>query len=146
MEFQASNGVILSLPKSNLNEEIVYGDLVQINPEDNKYTKSSSKYNPYVIGVCIDKPKKPAITYYLNGINITDENKSKNINVLVSGIAQITVTGHVNIGDLLVASDEVGKAMSARYNNDNYNDGKIIGKVLQYTSNEDEIIALVSIS
>ena len=108
MEFQASNGVILSLPKSNLNEEIVYGDLVQINPEDNKYIKSSSKYNPYVIGVRIDKPKKPAITYYLNGIHITDENKSKNINVLVSGIAQIKVTGHVNIGDLLVASDEVG--------------------------------------
>ena len=146
MEFQTSNGVILSLPKSNLNEEIVFGDLVQINPEDNKYIKSSSKYNPYVIGACIDKPRKSAITYYLNGINIVDENKSKDVNVLVSGIAQVKVTGHVNIGDLLVASDEIGKAMSARYNNDNYNDGKIIGKVLQYTSNEDEIIALVSIS
>ena len=27
MEFQTSNGVILSLPKSDINEEIVFGDL-----------------------------------------------------------------------------------------------------------------------
>ena len=146
MEFQTSNGVILSLPKSDINEEIVFGDLVQINPEDNKYTKSNKEYNPYVIGICIDKPSKPAITYYLNGINIVDENKSKEINVLVSGIAQVKVSNHVNIGDLLVSSNEIGKAMAARYNNDHYNDGKIIGKVLQYTSNEDEVIALISMS
>ena len=43
MEFQTSNGVILSLPKSDINEEIVFGDLVQINPEDNKYTKSNKE-------------------------------------------------------------------------------------------------------
>ena len=96
MELQTSNGVILSLPKSDINEEIVFGDLVQINPEDNKYTKSNKEYNPYVIGICIDKPSKPAITYYLNGINIADENKSKEINVL-----------KIKEGDLYVIDAEI---------------------------------------
>ena len=146
MEFQTSNGVILSLPKSDLTEEIVFGDLVQINPEDNKYIKSNEEYSPFIIGVCVDKPKKPAITYYLNGINIADNARSKDINVLVSGIALIKIVGHVNVGDLLTSSEEIGRAKAVRYNNDHYNDGKIIGKVLQYTENEDEVIALISVS
>lgn len=142
-------GIIIELQKS-ITDHFQPGDVLQINPENNAIKLVDQEYSPFVIGVCIEdkkeeKPKKK-IDYYLNGVDMTkpieEQIKTK---LMISGICTVKIEGHVNIGDLLV-STENGRAKSARYNNDHYNDGKILGKAIQYTEKEDEIIALISIS
>lgn len=141
-----AQGIIIELPKS-IKDHFQTGDVIQINPENNKIKLVDQEYSPYVLGVCIeDKKPTKKISYYLNGIDTTEDIEEQTIvKVIVAGICTVKVEGHVNIGDLLV-STENGKAKSARYNNDNYNNGKILGKAIQYTEKEDEIIALLSIS
>ena len=138
--------VIESFPKSDKYEIIEKGELVEIS-YDNKMKKSSSPRSRLIIGVASDnyehKYEKP--TYILNGKDINQEIQD-NINVIVSGVALVKISGHVNVGDLLISSEEPGKAKAIRYNEDKENIGTIIGKVIQYTSKENEVIAIISLS
>lgn len=139
-------GIIIELPKT-VTDHFQAGDVIQINPENNKIKLVDEEYSPYVLGVCVEdsKPKRK-ISYYLNGVDMTRPLSEQAVmKVIVAGICVVKTKGLVKIGDLLVSTDD-GKAMAARYNNDHYNDGKIIGKAIQYTENDDEVIALLSIS
>ena len=47
---------------------------------------------------------------------------------------------------MLFRSEEPGKAKAARYQEDNSNIGRILGKVIQYTDKDDEVIAIINFS
>ncbi len=136
----------VSFKKSEPSEIIEKGELVVINPEDNRITVCSEEESKFVIGVAEKSSTKQSnITYYLGGI---DEEKVSNqsLSVIIGGLATVKVVGCVNIGDLLVASEESGKAKAVRYPEDRFNVGRIIGKVIQYTENDDEVLAIINFS
>lgn len=138
--------MIATFKKSEPSEIIEKGELISINPEDNKVTVCSEEESKFVIGVAErDSIKQSNIEYYLNGIN-EETTAMTTISVIIGGIATVKTCGQVNIGDLLISSEESGKAKAVRYPQDRFNVGKIIGKAIQYTENEDEVIAIINFS
>lgn len=138
--------MIATFKKSEPSEIIEKGELIAINPEDNKVTVCSEEESKFVIGVAErDSIKQSNIEYYLNGIN-EETTAMTTISVIIGGIATVKTRGQVNIGDLLISSEESGKAKAVRYPQDRFNVGKIIGKAIQYTENEDEVIAIINFS
>lgn len=144
---------ILSLPymavsfkKSEPSEVIEKGELVVINPEDNRITVCSEEESKFVIGVAEKgSTKQSNITYYLGGLD-EEQTINQSLSVIIGGLATVKVSGHVNIGDLLISSEEPGKAKAVRYPEDRFNVGKVIGKVIQYTNNDDEVLAIINFS
>lgn len=146
------NKLEVTLEKSNINEEINVGELVELNIEDNKFKKVDKEYSPLVVGVCseqsINKTQK-IIPYYYNGIDMSNENSIEEPDVMItvcfSGLTTVKIDGTVAVGDQLVSSDN-GRAKALRHKCDYYNSGKIIGKVVRFTENEDEVLALITMS
>lgn len=147
--------VIINIKKEDPLEVISEGELVEIDLETNMYRKCKTKLSPYLVGVCVDKKEEPneeEITYNfsIDGENyIVDHNKDEIIetetaNIQIAGLALVKTTGIVCVGDLLVSSDIPGVAEAVRYKHDWINLGKIIGKVMEMTENEDECIALIA--
>ena len=135
----------ISFEKTEPSEIINKGELIELGP-DNKVTRCSTERSSLVIGVAADEfvgNNKP--TYFIGDINI-NEDKQEKLNVIVGGLALVKTLGLVNIGDMLVSSGESGRARSIRYTDDKGNIGKIIGKAIQYTEKDDEVIALISLS
>lgn len=134
--------LVKSFEKLDPTEIINKGELVEIS-DQNKVKKSTSALSSLIIGVAAEEfvsNNKP--TYYLGNVNMNQDTQDK-LDVIISGIANVKVFGHVNIGDLLVSSDEPGKAKAVRYVDDKENTGNIIGKVIQYTEKEDEVVAII---
>lgn len=138
--------IIATFKKSEPSEIIEKGQLIAINPKDNGVTVCSEEDSRFVIGVAeSDSIKKNNIEYYLNDI---DDNTTMNesLTAIIGGIALVKTSGLVNIGDLLVSSKESGKAKAVRYPEDRFNKGRVIGKAIQYTENDDEVIAIINFS
>lgn len=142
--------LIINLEKEDPFEIINKGELIEINPETNKYRKCRNKLSPYVIGVCIDEPKDISniIPYEINKENYSVNEAKKltkieTVNVQIAGIVTVKTNGIVCIGDLLV-SNENGNVEAVRYKQDWNNLGRIIGKCIQMTENEDECIMLMT--
>lgn len=138
--------IIASFKKTDPAEIIDKGELVEISTVDQGITKCKNEYSRLAIGVAADKfVRKNNIVYFYQGVDLNEE-RQDSINIIINGIATVKILGHVNIGDLLISSEEPGKAKAARYQEDNSNVGKIIGKVIQYTENDDEVIAIINFS
>ena len=138
--------IIATFKKSEPSEIIEKGQLIAINPKDNGVTVCSEEDSKFVIGVAeSDSIKKSNIEYYLNGID-DDTTVNESLTVIINGIALVKTSGLVNIGDLLISSEESGKAKAVRYPEDRFNNGKVIGKAIQYTENDDEVIAIINFS
>lgn len=138
--------IIASFKKTSPTEIIDQGELVEISTIDQGVTKCKTEYSRLAIGVAADKfVRKNNIVYFYQGRDINEE-VQESLNVIINGVATIKVLGHVNIGDLLISSEEPGRAKAARYQEDNSNIGRIIGKVIQYTDKEDEVIAIINFS
>lgn len=138
--------IIASFKKTNPTEIIDKGELVEISIIDQGITKCKTEYSRLAIGVAADKfVRKNNIVYFYQGRDINEE-VQESLNVIVNGVATVKVLGHVNIGDLLISSEEPGKAKAARYQEDNSNIGRILGKVIQYTDKDDEVIAIINFS
>lgn len=138
--------IIASFKKTNPTEIIDKGELVEISIIDQGITKCKTEYSRLAIGVAADKfIRKNNIVYFYQGKDINEE-VQESLNVIVNGVATVKVLGHVNIGDLLISSEEPGKAKAARYQEDNSNIGRILGKVIQYTDKDDEVIAIINFS
>lgn len=138
--------IIASFKKTNPTEIIDQGELVEVSTIDQRVTKCKTEYSRLAIGVAADRfVRKNNIVYFYQGRDINEE-VQESLNVIINGVATIKVLGHVNIGDLLISSEEPGRAKAARYQEDNSNIGRIIGKVIQYTDKEDEVIAIINFS
>lgn len=138
--------IVVEFEKSEPMEIIEKGELVEISMTDQKVTRSSTELSKLIVGVAANEFKRKSdIVYYLDDIDINQGTQEK-LEVIINGVATVKILGHVNIGDLLVSSEEAGKAKAARYQEDNSNIGKIIGKVIQYTDKEDEVIAIINFS
>lgn len=138
--------IIATFKKSEPSEIIEKGQLIAINPKDNGVTVCSEEDSRFVIGVAeSDSIKKSNVEYYLNGID-DDTTVNESLTVIINGIALVKTLGLVNIGDLLISSEESGKAKAVRYPEDRFNSGKVIGKAIQYTENDDEVIAIINFS
>lgn len=138
--------IIASFKKTNPTEIIDQGELVEVSTIDQGVTKCKTEYSRLAIGVAADRfVRKNNIVYFYQGRDINEE-VQESLNVIINGVATIKVLGHVNIGDLLISSEEPGRAKAARYQEDNSNIGRIIGKVIQYTDKEDEVIAIINFS
>ena len=140
--------LIINLEKEDPFETINKGELVEINPETNKHRKCQNRLSPYVIGICIDEPEevKEEIPYRINENNYSIDNNEKEpvrtVNVQIAGMAIVKTNGIICIGDLLV-SGENGFAEAVRYKHDWINIGRIIGKVIGVTENQDEYLVLI---
>lgn len=126
------------------------GEVVEVSEVSGRYRKSLGKYSNKVVGVCCDpitylvpspenrfgtineteEPIDPGYIYY--------EKEDEYIPVAVSGRVRVKVTGLVSIGDLLASSHIPGYAMAVEY--DRAHRGSIIGKCIEMTENEDEVI------
>lgn len=138
--------IIASFKKTNPTEIIDQGELVEVSTIDQGVTKCKTEYSRLAIGVAADRfVRKNNIVYFYQGRDINEE-VQESLNVIINGVATIKVLGHVNIGDLLISSEEPGRAKASRYQEDNSNIGRIIGKVIQYTDKEDEVIAIINFS
>lgn len=143
--------LIISFEKENPYEIIDKGDLVEINIETNKYRKCQNELSPFVVGICSDEwitPEDDRIPYNVfedNDYQITTDKQEPNVNVQVAGIATVKTNGIVCVGDLLISSED-GKVEAVKYKNDWKYLGKIVGKCIQMTENEDECIMLISIN
>lgn len=138
--------LVTNFQKEDPFEVIEKGELIEINPETNKYRKCKDKMSPYVIGVAIQEWKpSEEIPYNINeeGYELTTKKQEPEIEVQIAGIAIVKTNGIICIGDLLV-SGENGLAEAVRYKNDYVNLGKIIGKVIGVTENKDEYLVLLS--
>lgn len=140
--------LVINLEKEDPLEDIIKGELVEINPETNKYRKCQNKLSPYVIGICIDDPKDNSgeIPYQIDEENYTVDNNKEIVettNVQIAGITTVKTNGIICVGDLLV-SGENGLAEAVRYKHDWVNIGKIIGKVIGVTENKDEYVMMIA--
>lgn len=140
------SNIVASFKKTNPTEIIDQGELVEISIEDQGITKCTHENSRLAVGVAADPfVRKNDIVYFYQGVDINEE-RQEALKIIINGVANVKIQGHVNLGDLLVASDEPGKARAARYQEDNSNIGRIIGKVIQYTEKEDEVIAIINFS
>lgn len=134
------------------------GEVVEVSDISGKYRKSLGKYSTKVVGVCCDpvqtlvpspdnhfaqeneniteEPIDPGFTYYEKG--------TQYIPVAVSGRVKVKVTGLVSVGDLLASSHISGYAMAVQY--DRAHRGSILGKCIEMTENEDEVIMQIFLS
>ena len=142
--------LIIELEKECPYQVINKGELVEINPETNKYRKCKNKLSPFVIGVASDEwveKEDEEIPYNISNdegnYNLDTKTKVPTVNVQIAGIATVRITGIVAVGDLLISAGN-GLAEAVRYKHDWVNIGRIIGKVIGVTENEDEYIVLIS--
>lgn len=132
------NDLAEAFPLSDPEEVIEVGELVEVDPATNKYRKCQERYSKYVVGVCSDSygqllggnPEKPGD---LTGF----------VPVGLAGRVKVKVTGLVCLGDLLTSSHIPGVAMAVEY--DRAHPGTVIGKCVEMTEKEDEVIMLISI-
>lgn len=112
--------------KDNPDEEILPGDIVEINPDTGKYRLCTSIASNLVIGVCSD-----TYGHILGGDDLEnmEDNNKKYVPVGLSGRVYVNVEDGVNImpGQLIVSSYN-GKAMTKVKSPD----GSVIGKALGY--------------
>ena len=126
-----------AFPLADPEEVIEVGELVEVDPATNKYRKCQERYSKYVVGVCSDSygqllggdPEKPGD---LTGF----------VPVGLAGRVKVKVTGLVCLGDLLTSSHIPGVAMAVEY--DRAHPGTVIGKCVEMTEKEDEVIMLIS--
>lgn len=142
--------LIINLEKENPYEVIDKGDLVEINIESNKIRKCQNKLSPYVVGVCSDEwiETDDNIPYEICGhesadYDVTNQKQESTINIQIGGLATVKTNGIVCVGDLLVSSDN-GYVEAVRYKHNWENIGKVIGKCIQMTENENECIMIIS--
>ena len=105
------------------NPEPLSGDVVEVSEISGKYRKCITKYSNKVIGVCCGE------------ILVSD---NKYIPIAVYGRVRVNTVGLIRIGDLLTSSYIPGKAMSVEY--DRAHKGTIIGKCIEMTDKENEVI------
>lgn len=127
------------------------GEIVEVSDISGKYRKSLGKYSNRVVGVCCnpiqilipspdnhlaesnpitEDPIDPGFTQY--------EKEIQYIPVAISGRVKVKTTGLVSVGDLLASSYIPGHAMAVEY--DRAHRGSIIGKCIEMTENENEVI------
>ena len=140
--------LIIELEKEDPSQVINKGELVEINPETNKYRKCENKLSPYVIGVASDEwvnKEDEGIPYNISSedYNLDTKTRVPTVNIQIAGIATVKTTGIICIGDLLVSAGD-GLAEAVRYKHDWKYLGKVIGKVIGVTENEDEYLVLIS--
>lgn len=85
---------------------------------------------------------KPSLIIIDGGTS--EQNKREIIQIAYTGKQLVNICGYVNLGDKLCMSKTPGKAESLDYLNNNFY-ARTIGKVIQYTDNENQVKVLLDI-
>lgn len=116
--------------KDDINEVILPGDIIELNPKTGKYRKCQNYMSSLVVGVCSD-----SYGHLLGGDKdlSVEENLKKYIPVGLIGRVYVKIDDkYIEPGDLLISTD-AGTAVRARLGKDCT--GTIIGKSLSYPEN-----------